>query len=268
MDLSKYRQAIEILYPCRPEALYEQMELELQASNGGMYSTSASKISTEAVREQVKSMLRKRLEPNQRAFRRLYMRYDTQNRHWLSLYSFLDALYEILPTASRDIATQHYRISEHDYAPNEVGIERLGQITAYLFVHQCSLAQWGFTDSRTGSNPSKVSVTTDSSEMIPGIQIVTEEENGVTIKVPTKGMTEDNPVTSSELSMESSKQLNEEIAMPNLLHLQDDLVLHSRLEPDEDEELEMRRMEKALTIPSTAAIGGGMVAALAQALIS
>ncbi|KAI9184281.1 hypothetical protein H9P43_003334 [Blastocladiella emersonii ATCC 22665] len=234
LDSPKYRKIIHALYPCRSDALYEQLELEQQAYHGA-----GTKIHGESVREQIKTMLRRRMEPNVRGFTRLLARYDLHAVGFLTQARFIEALNEILPGVQRELAVQHYVISEHDYGAGRVGVDRAGQIMAYLYVHQCTVAGWGFsslapagataaTGGSNGGDPSNGSLPS----LAPG------RPNNIVVGNSMSSML--------SLTGEPAAAGGKAAGMPIMRHLQDELMANSKLEPDDLDENDVRRIERVL----------------------
>ncbi|KAI9217888.1 hypothetical protein BC828DRAFT_390071 [Blastocladiella britannica] len=197
IDTSKFRRFLHTLYPARSEALYEQLELEQQGCH-----PPGTKLSGESVRDQVRTMLRRRMEPNIRGFTRVMSKYDAMGSGYLAEDAFLEALVEILPTAAVDVARQQYLIAQHDFGGgrhlDRVSVERTAQIAAFIFVNACQNASWG------------------------------------------KGATADPSLLPGE------KPSSGPPAMPMVWHLQDELGANSKLEPDDADSADVRRVERYL----------------------
>ncbi|KNE56317.1 hypothetical protein AMAG_02139 [Allomyces macrogynus ATCC 38327] len=231
-DLPRFRKMLHTLYPHRTDALYEYLELEqlgyaaqAAAANPNAIPGAPAKITGESVREQLKTLLRRRRDPNHRAFKRLLAKYDVLGANALARDVFLDAMHDLVPQTPREIAAQHYAISEHDYGVNRVGIDRLAEIVAFMFANQCHAAGWGIP----GVLAARAKAQEES--LAPSLDEISHGSDG-----PSKG---------------ASKAKSKPPAMPIVAHLADELAAYSKLEADEDEDADTRRIELGLTAAST-----------------
>ncbi|KAJ1513411.1 hypothetical protein HMI54_015023 [Coelomomyces lativittatus] len=145
-DATSYKSFVRMLYPSRGDMLYEQLELEHFGS------ASITSIHVDVIKEHLKMLLRKKKEPNVRAFTGLLNKFDTAKCGFLSEQQFKDCLMELLPQSSTDLAHQQYKVAQHVCLPNKVPIDRLGQVIAYLFAHLCLQVRSNNTDSEDSTS--------------------------------------------------------------------------------------------------------------------
>ena len=258
LDFAKYRNMLHTLYPARSDALYEQMELEQQ----GYSSSSTKQLTSESVRDQIKSMLRRRVEPNLRGFHRVLSKYDVQGTMTLTQHAFLDALMEVLPSADRALAIQQYVIAEKDFGgADKVSVERCAQIVSYAFVCQCNSAGWGIgTTQQNGSDESTASQLMSRLGTQSAMDSTGENVGAMT------GLPAINPnVRPSNVAARGTPARAK--GMPMVWHLQDDLGVNAKLEPDEVDKSDMRRIEKVLLAFSTGSEDAAAVISKVQEMI-
>ncbi|ORZ40406.1 hypothetical protein BCR44DRAFT_1509653 [Catenaria anguillulae PL171] len=238
LDVIKYRRLLHTLYPARSDALYEQLELEQQ----GYSSSSAKQLTCESVREQIKSMLRRRMEPNLRGFHRVLAKYDVQGNLTLGKQAFVDALGEALPHTDRELAGQQYEIAEKDFGgADKVSVERCAQIAAYCYVYQCNAAGWGLGMQGQGQAQSGGG---DGAGSLPMSRLGTQSAFGSV--ADSLGSVSALPNINANSRPSNVRAGGRPRGMPMVWHLQDELGVNAKLEPDEVDNSDVRRIEKVL----------------------
>ncbi|KAI8927690.1 hypothetical protein BC831DRAFT_451272 [Entophlyctis helioformis] len=135
MDMVRYRQIVQIMYPNRPKEAYEQMELEYTAF-------CKNKVSRESMDDHLVHMMSTGIEPNFKFFLNCLLKFDYQKKGYLSYEDFDEGLSQILPSASTRERRIRYKLAELDCKKDCVPIQRLAHIASYIVMYSCYRSKW------------------------------------------------------------------------------------------------------------------------------